>query len=189
MIAPSKPPEPQPYCLFETAIGTCGVAWNERGLTRLQLPEPDRNATEQRLGAGRPGAGRENPPPRINQAIAAIQRYLAGENVDFCSVAVDLPDASRFHRTVYAATRAVGWGHTASYGELARKAGSPGAARAVGRAMSRNPIPLIIPCHRMLAGGRKIGGFSAYGATSTKRRLLALEGIRLDGDAPLLPGL
>jgi methylated-DNA-[protein]-cysteine S-methyltransferase len=81
------------------------------------------------------------------------------------------------------------WGQTATYGELARQVGSPGAARAVGQAMGHNPVPIIIPCHRVLAAGRKIGGFSAYGGAVTKERLLALEGVHLGDGTPLLPGL
>jgi methylated-DNA-[protein]-cysteine S-methyltransferase len=177
------------YCLFETAIGPCGVAWSERGLTRLQLPESDRSATEKRLRANSPSAGAEDPPPRIKQVISEVQRYLAGRKVDFSAIAVDLTDASPFHRKIYEAARSVGWGHTASYGDLARQVGSPTAARAVGQALGRNPIPIVIPCHRVLASGHRIGGFSAFGGTSAKERLLALEGVSVGGDAPRLPGM
>jgi methylated-DNA-[protein]-cysteine S-methyltransferase len=185
----TKPPRHENYCLFDTALGPCGVAWSGRGLTRLQLPEWDRSATEQRLRAppGSPSPG--DPPPAIARAIAAVQRYLTGARVDFSSVALDLTDAGPFHRRVYEAARAVGWGHTASYGELARRAGSPRAARAVGQALSRNPIAIIIPCHRILASGNRVGGFSAFGGPCAKERLLSLEGVRVGVDAPLLPGL
>ncbi len=176
------------YCLFQTAIGACGVAWSERGLTRLQLPEADRDATERRLRRSSEHSG-SAVPPRIEQAIAKIQRHFTGEKVDYGSVALDLTGVSPFHRKVYDAARALGWGQTASYGELARRVGAPGAARAVGQAMGRNPVPIIIPCHRVLASGRKPGGFSAFGGVSTKERLLALEGVSLGGDQPCLPGL
>jgi methylated-DNA-[protein]-cysteine S-methyltransferase len=177
------------YCLFDTAIGTCGVAWSERGLTRLQLPEADRNATEKRLRANSASAGAVDPPPGIEQVISEVQRYLTGGKVDFSAVAVDLMDTNPFHRKVYEAARSIGWGHTASYGDLARQVGSPAAARAVGQALGRNPVPIVIPCHRVLASGNRVGGFSAYGGTSAKERLLALEGVRVRTDAPRLPGI
>jgi methylated-DNA-[protein]-cysteine S-methyltransferase len=176
------------YCLFPTAMGACGVAWSERGLTRLQLPEADRAATERRLRHSRAHPD-SAAPPRIAKAIALVQRHIEGERVDYRSVELDLSGVSPFHAQIYEATRALGWGETASYGELARRVGSAGAARAVGQAMGRNPVPIIIPCHRVLASGRKPGGFSAFGGLDTKERLLALEGVSLGGDQPCLPGL
>jgi methylated-DNA-[protein]-cysteine S-methyltransferase len=185
----TKPPRHESYCLFDTAIGPCGVAWSERGLTSLQLPEADRGATEERLRAASGSHRPDRPPPTIAQVIAAIQRYLTGAMVDFSLVALDLTDVGPFDRRVYEAARGVGWGQTASYGELARRAGSAGAARAVGQALSRNPIAIIIPCHRIVASGNRVGGFSAFGGPCAKERLLSLEGVQVRGDAPLLPGL
>jgi methylated-DNA-[protein]-cysteine S-methyltransferase len=185
----TRPPRHEHFCLFDTAIGACGVAWSERGLTRLHLPEADSAATEERLRTASGSSGPDRPPPAIAQVIAAIQLYLTGQRVDFSSLALDLMDVGPFHRRVYEAARAVGWGQTASYGELARRAGSPRAARAVGQALSRNPIAIIIPCHRILASGSRVGGFSAFGGACAKERLLSLEGVRVGGDAPLLPGL
>jgi methylated-DNA-[protein]-cysteine S-methyltransferase len=176
------------YCLFDTAIGTCGVAWNEHGLTRLQLPERDPSATEQRLRANSARAS-DNAPAAIAQVVTHVQRYMKGESIDFAAVVIDLAEIEPFGRTVYEAARAVGWGQTLSYGALARQIGAPGAARAVGRALSRNPVPIIIPCHRILAKGHRVGGFSAYGGTLTKERLLALEGVGVDSGTPLLPGI
>jgi methylated-DNA-[protein]-cysteine S-methyltransferase len=175
------------YCLFDTAIGACGVAWRERGLTRLQLPESDRSATERRLCANVARVS-QSTPAEIDQLIAMIQDYMTGRSVDFTAVAIDLTDVEPFRRKVCEMARAIPWGQTVSYGELARQTGSPGAARAVGHALSRNPVPIIVPCHRILAKGRRIGGFSAPGGTFTKKRLLALEGVQLEADAPLLPG-
>src|SRR5262245_17650821 len=166
-------------CVFDTAIGACGIAWSEIGLTRFQLPERDRQATELRLRSGRDHPALAAPPPHVASAMAALERYFAGKRVDFAPVAVDLEGIAPFYRRVYDAARGIAWGETATYGELARRAGSPGAARGVGQAMSRNPVPVIIPCHRILASGNKVGGFSAFGGTSAKERLLALEGVRL----------
>jgi methylated-DNA-[protein]-cysteine S-methyltransferase len=176
----------QHYCLFETAIGACGVAWSDRGLTRLQLPESSRRATERRLRRTTT-AGAGEPPAPIRAAIRLLERYFAGEQVDLSGVALDLSRVSPFHRKIYAAARTLAWGKTATYGELAQQTGSWDAARAVGQAMGKNPVPIIIPCHRVLAAGRKIGGFSAHGGTSTKQRLLMLEGVHLGhASLPLL---
>jgi methylated-DNA-[protein]-cysteine S-methyltransferase len=177
------------YCLFDTEFGTVGVSWSARGLTRLQLPESSRAATERRLRNSSPDTAPGEPPSRVKQAMAAVERYLTGTTIDFAQVPLDLAGVGDFHRRIYDAARRIGWGETATYGELARRVGSPGAARAVGQAMGRNPIPIIIPCHRVLASGRKIGGFSAFGGAATKTRLLALEGVHLGNSAPLLPGL
>lgn len=166
------------YCLFDTAIGPCGVAWSGEGLTRLNLPEHDRATTGRRLG--RRGALEESgPPPAVEQTIVELQRYCAGARVDFSSAALDMTRIEPFARRVYAAARTIGWGCTTTYGELARRIGSPGEARAVGQALSQNPIPIIIPCHRVLAKDG-MGGFSAYGGASAKERLLALEGVRFE---------
>jgi methylated-DNA-[protein]-cysteine S-methyltransferase len=181
--------------LFDTAIGPCGVAWSARGLKAVQLPQSNRTATERRLVSKSASIGPETPPAWVAAAIRDIQRYLAGEPVDFASVNVDLDGTDPFHRKVYEALRAVAWGSTTTYGALAREAGSSDweATREVGQAMAHNPTPIVIPCHRVLAAGNKPGGFSAYGGVLTKERLLALEGVRLDRarpvTAPRLPGL
>jgi methylated-DNA-[protein]-cysteine S-methyltransferase len=167
------------HCLFDTDLGVCGVAWSERGVTRFQLPEADRRATERRLTLRSPNSTAKAPPPPIAQAIADVQRYMAGERVDFSAIALDLTGVAPFYLEIYAAARRVGWGETATYGELARQASAPGAARAVGQAMARNPVAVIIPCHRILASGNKVGGFSAFGGTVSKQRLLGLEGVRI----------
>jgi methylated-DNA-[protein]-cysteine S-methyltransferase len=92
-----------------------------------------------------------------------------------------------FHRAVYAVARAIPPGETLTYGEVARRLGDPGSARAVGQALGRNPFAIIVPCHRVVAAGGATGGFSAHGGAATKRRILAIEGA--GGDAPTLPGI
>ncbi len=174
------------YCVFETAIGHCGVAWSARGLMRVQLPEGDRDATEKRLAARSAGVRSDNSPPLIARLVDDIRRYALGTKVDFTSAALDLTEIDDVCRSVYDAARALGWGQTATYGEIARSLGMAD-PRDVGQALSRNPIPIIIPCHRVVASGGKLGGFSAYGGTLTKERLLALEGVGTD--MPRLPGL
>jgi methylated-DNA-[protein]-cysteine S-methyltransferase len=172
------------YCVFDTAIGPCGIAWSERGVTRFQLPEANRDRTETRLRGRARGATPGTPPAPIAQVIEQVRRYFAGERIDFSSVPLDLRGLEPFDRTVCEAARGVGWGETTTYGALAERAGFPGEPRDVGQAMGHNPVPLIIPCHRVLAAGNKVGGFSAYGGTATKERMLALEGVRL-GDGQL----
>jgi methylated-DNA-[protein]-cysteine S-methyltransferase len=176
--------------LFDTALGVCGVAWRARGLVGVQLPEKDRAATERRL-ASKCGSTAGPPPPWVDTLIADIRRYLAGAEIDFSAVAVDLDGIDQFRRGLYEALRRVGFGSTVTYGELAKIIGQAGweGARDVGEAMGRNPMPIVIPCHRVLAAGNKLGGFSAHGGTATKQKLLALEGMRFGDGAPRLPGL
>lgn len=175
------------WVLFDTAIGTCGLAWSNAGIRRLQLPERDRNATERRLIAGSGATRTERVPDAIAGAISLLKQHFEGDPADLGDVALDLDRTSPFHRSIYAAARTIGWGRTASYGDLARQVGSPGAARAVGQAMARNPVPIIIPCHRVLGSSGKLGGFSAYGGVVTKERLLALERVGPGSGAPRLP--
>jgi methylated-DNA-[protein]-cysteine S-methyltransferase len=184
--------EPIHHALFPTAIGTCGVAWSEHGLVALALPERDETTTEKRLRSKSQSAGVAEVPAAIAQAISLIQKYCAGERVDFSSVPLDLSGVDASRRHVYETMRALRFGETTTYGALARRTGATDedweAAKIVGAAMGKNPIPIVVPCHRVLAAGGKPGGFSAYGGTATKEKLLALEGVHLDGN-PRLPGL
>jgi methylated-DNA-[protein]-cysteine S-methyltransferase len=126
-------------------------------------------------------------PAFARAAMASLQGYFSGDADDLHTLTLDFSIVSDFNGTIYRALRAVPRGETVTYGDLAKQVGSPGAARAVGMAMGRNPWPIIVPCHRVLASGRKMGGFSAPGGALTKERLLALEGVTV-GD-PVLPGL
>jgi methylated-DNA-[protein]-cysteine S-methyltransferase len=178
------------YSVFETAAGFGAIAWTATGIARFQLPTPTAAAAEramrQRASVATPGT----PPPAVARVIAAAQRYFAGERVDFDDVALDLEGQDEFFRRTYEALRRIGWGRTTTYGTLAKELGAgPEAARDVGEAMARNPVPLIIPCHRVLAAGGKLGGFSAPGGTATKIRMLELEGVRLGAPEPAQPSL
>lgn len=115
-------------------------------------------------------------PALVRDAISRIQDLLAGGAPDFSVVPLDLSVVSAFERRVYDITCAIPPGRTLTYGEVAAQVGGTGASRAVGRALGRNPFPLIIPCHRVLAAGGRPGGFSGAGGVATKRRLLAIEG-------------
>lgn len=164
------------YTLFDTAIGACGLVWGESGVLGLQLPEATERDTRARLIAEFPGAPEATPPPEARVAIDAITALLRGEAADLSAIRLDMDRTPPFHRKVYEAARAIPPGSTLSYGEIARLIGSPGAARAVGQALGRNPFPIVVPCHRVLAAGGKPGGFSANGGVDTKLRLLAIEG-------------
>ncbi len=172
------------YCLFETDLGWCGIAWHESGdsavppaVTLFQLPEATAAITESRLARSHEARPASEPPPAIAEIIDRVRRHLAGEVQDFRAVPVALDSAGPFERLVYDAARNIPAGTTKTYGEIAKTIGQPGAAQAVGQALGRNPIPLIIPCHRVLAAGGKPGGFSAPGGLATKAKLLAGEGV------------
>jgi methylated-DNA-[protein]-cysteine S-methyltransferase len=173
------------YLVFETAGGFCGIAWSGNGITRFQLPSRTAEATEKNLLRRVPGAEHGTPPPRIGEAVAAVKRYFNGEKIDFSDFALDLEEQGPFFKQIYAAARRVGWGQTTTYGTLAKELGAgPETARDVGQAMAKNPVALIIPCHRVLAAGGKVGGFSAPGGSDTKIRMLELEGVRLGPPEP-----
>lgn len=174
------------FHLFDSALGTCGVAWSDVGLVAFQLPERTPEEARARLAQAR-GHTEAPPPAWVKREIARAQRHLGGAPQRFEEVRLDLTLVPPFHAKVYAALLSVPPGETVTYAELAARAGSKGAVRAVGQAMAKNPIPLVVPCHRVLAAGGAPGGFSAYGGRVTKAKLLALEGVTLSGekDAPL----
>ena len=166
------------FLIFDTEGGPCGIAWTAAGVVRFQLPGEDAGATRRLLLRHLPEAEAAEPPPAVAEAVEAVKRYFAGEQADFSKVPLDLADQSEFFRAIYDAARRLHWGETTTYGTLARELGAgPEAAREVGQAMAKNPIALIIPCHRVLAAGGKVGGFSAPGGASSKLKMLALEGI------------
>lgn len=169
------------YGLIDTDFGPVGLAWSERGIVRLQLPDGDAATTRRRLLDGLAAAESE-PPARLAPAIGLLSAYFAGRRVDLTGIALDLSGVPDFHLRLYREMLHLGWGEVVTYGGLAARVGAPGAARAVGRAMGMNRIPVIIPCHRVLASGHRMGGFSAPGGAGTKLRLLAMEGVRPGGD-------
>lgn len=173
------------YLIFETAGGFCGIAWNDVGITRFQLPTRSADSTEKLLRRRLPEAEPGIPSGEVREAVDAVKRYFAGEEVDFSKVKLDLDGQDDFFKQIYAVARRIGWGHTTTYGAIARELGAgPEVARDVGQAMAKNPVALIIPCHRVLAAGGKIGGFSAPGGSTSKTRMLELEGVRLGSPEP-----
>jgi methylated-DNA-[protein]-cysteine S-methyltransferase len=167
------------FCLFQTAIGACAIAWSDRGVTSVWLPEQTEHHTRARVARRFPRALESTPPPFVAHAIDGIVALLEGEARDLTDVPLDLESSPEFHRRVYDVARTIKPGTTLSYGEIAVRVGEPDAARAVGQALGRNPIPIIVPCHRVLTSDGGTGGFSAPGGTATKLQLLAIEGARL----------
>ena len=169
------------FALFDTALGSCGIAWTSRGVAAVQLPEPTPAQTRARLLGRLPAAREAAPPAAVARAGRAVTALLAGAAADLSAVVLDMSGIPPFHRRVYELVRTLPWGATLSYGEVAIQLGAPGAARAVGQAMRHNPFAMIVPCHRVVAAGGGVGGFSADGGVTTKLRLLALEGVRPGG--------
>lgn len=154
---------------FETPLGTCAVRWTEVGIASVRLPSP-RTAGLPRID------DRAGVPSAVRAAIAGMVAVLGGSPVDLGSVALDERGIDPLRRAVYAVTRTIPPGTTATYGDVARAMGRPDAARDVGAALARNPFPIVVPCHRVLGANGKLTGFSAPGGLETKRRMLALEG-------------
>jgi methylated-DNA-[protein]-cysteine S-methyltransferase len=162
--------------LFATAIGECGVAWQDDALTHVLLPAAEADATRSLLRHLSGGDLAAAPWPNFVQAaVAGMQALLAGEAVSLRQVPLAWAGVGAFERRVYEATQRLAPGETATYGDIARALGDAAAARSVGVALGRNPWPLVVPCHRVLAAGGKLGGFSAPGGVATKERLLAIE--------------
>lgn len=165
------------FALFDSTIGRCGIAWTDRGVVALALPDARDTATRARLLARCPDATEQHPPRPVARAIKNIERLLRGDRVSFEDLTLHMDGLPAFHRRVYETVRAIPAGTTLSYGEVATRLGSPGSARAVGQALGKNPFPIVVPCHRVLAAGGKLGGFTASGGLDTKTRMLTLEGV------------
>lgn len=160
-----------PHAVFSTPFGDCAIAWTDAVLTGFFLP-----GGEARL----PSEPASAPPPWIAGIIVRVQRHLGGEPQDFSDLPYDFTRLPEFHRAVLRATLDVKSGYTTTYGAIAQSLGQPpGASRAVGTALGANPWPLLIPCHRVVAAGGKMTGFSGPGGVATKVKLLALEGAQL----------
>lgn len=165
--------------MFETAIGPCGIAWGDAGVTGFQLPERNAAATRRRMAVRFPEAANAVPPPDVRRGIDAIVALMRGECVDLAFIPLDMDGVPEFHQRVYEIARTIPAGTTLTYGEVARRLGDASAARAVGQALGRNPFAVIVPCHRVTAARGKTGGFSAPGGRVTKLTLLAIEGAQL----------
>jgi methylated-DNA-[protein]-cysteine S-methyltransferase len=169
------------FAMFETAIGSTAIVWSARGIAGVQLPERSARATRDRVLRRFPAACETAPPATVQRAIDDIVGLLGGEPRDLTYVTVDSDGVADFNRRVYAIARTIPPGATLSYGEIAERLGDRNLARDVGQALGQNPVPIIVPCHRVLAAGGKVGGFSAPGGVVTKLRLLTIEGAQPGG--------
>jgi methylated-DNA-[protein]-cysteine S-methyltransferase len=163
------------FTVFPTALGHCGLAWSERGIAGSQLPEATEQRTRERMRERFPHTLEAEPPPPVREAVEAIVALFAGARPQLSTITLDLAGIPAFHRRVYHLVRTIPPGETLTYRAVAQRLGVPGAARAVGQAMARNPFAPIVPCHRVVAANGKGGGFSAFGGMSTKRMMLAIE--------------
>ena len=170
-----------PHTLFPTAFGTCGIAWNDTGLTGFQLPEAAEPQTEQHLATKARSQPATDPLPGwVQEIITRVQQHLTGRLQDFDNTRLDWSRVSDFQQAVYRHALDIKPGHKKSYGEIAKlMALGNETARAVGTALATNPWPLIVPCHRVVSASDKMTGFSAPGGVRTKTRLLVLEGAEL----------
>jgi methylated-DNA-[protein]-cysteine S-methyltransferase len=164
------------FALFDTAIGPCAIVWGERGIKALSLPEKSDAHMRARLSRQFPDSSEENPPPEIAAAIDRIRALLRGEPDDLADLTLDMEGQPDFHLRVYELARAIPPGETKTYGEIASALGDKTLSRAVGQALGRNPWPIVVPCHRVLAADGKTGGFSADGGVEIKMRMLTIEG-------------
>lgn len=177
------------FSLFTTPIGDCGVAWRGDVVVATNLPEQTSTATANRL-ASRARATPGDPPADIRGAIASMTALLEGEKTDLGAIECDFDQFESFAAEVYRLARAIPAGETLTYGDIAIALGDVKLARAVGRALGSNPIPIIVPCHRVVGANGKMTGFSAYGGVDTKRQMLRIEGalagetLDLFGDPP-----
>jgi methylated-DNA-[protein]-cysteine S-methyltransferase len=172
--------------VFKTDLGWFGLAWSGLKLARVTFGHPNKQDAKSETVA------LEAVSMVATSQLSAEQRelvdrflaYAAGAPEDFSDVSLRLPHATPFQRQILLGCRQIGWGQTRTYGELAAQAGSPHAARAAGTVMASNRLPIVIPCHRVVAANRKLGGFSAPGGIQMKERLLRLES--LSSSLPLL---
>ena len=169
------------FAIFETAIGSCGIVWSARGIAGVQVHDGSEHATRAHLLRRFAGAREMRPPQNVQWAIDGIIALLRGERRDLSDATIDTEGIPAFNRKVYDVARTIPPGATLTYGEIADRLGDKSLARDVGQALGQNPIPLIIPCHRVLAANGKTGGFSAPGGVVSKLRLLTIEGAQPGG--------
>ena len=164
------------FTLFDTAIGACAIAWGPRGINSVQLPMGSEDKTRARIRQRHGEIAEVQPTPGVQRTIDRIVDLLAGKPDDLADIELDLEGVPAFHRGVYDIARTIPPGQTLTYGDIAKRLGGVELAREVGQALGRNPCPIVVPCHRVLAAGNKPGGFSANGGVVTKLKMLEIEG-------------
>lgn len=164
------------FSIFDTAIGSCGIVWSARGIAGVQVHNGNEHSTRASLLRRFAGAQEATPSAEVRRALDGVVALLRGEKSDLSNVTIDVDELPEFNRRVYDVARTIPPGLTMTYGEIAERLGDRLLARDVGQALGQNPVPLIVPCHRVLAAGGKTGGFSAPGGVVSKLRLLTIEG-------------
>jgi len=176
------------FSLFPTPLGDCAIAWDNNMIVGTHLPERTSAVTAQRFAA-RTKASEGTPTPYVQRAITSITALLEGEKTDLSYIACDFSQLETFAAKVYNATRAIPPGQTLTYGDIATQLGNKQFAQNVGRTLGRNPLPIIVPCHRVLGANAKLTGFSAYGGVDTKLRMLTIEGAQIGNEPGLFDNL
>jgi methylated-DNA-[protein]-cysteine S-methyltransferase len=164
------------YTIFDTAIGRSAIVWSDAGIVGVHLPETREIDTRRRVFRLYPEARDVRPPINTEIAIEGIAALLRGRDGDLGDVTLDMAGIHVFNQRVYEFTRAIPRGETRTYGELATRLGTPGAAHSVAQAIARNPFMIIVPCHRVLEAGGYADKISPHGGTVSKRHLLSIEG-------------
>jgi len=157
------------YITFTTDMGWVGILGSVKGLRNTTLPQPSAQEAQQLLGDLNDATWTQH---FFDDLIQRLKIYFGGHRVTFPDQ-LDLSGATTFQRQVWEITRLISYGETRSYAWVAEQIGQPGAVRAVGQALGKNPLPIIIPCHRVIASNGKLGGFS--GGMEMKKHLLSLE--------------
>jgi len=177
------------YGLVKTNIGWCGVICTDRGVRNIIIGVSSRKKARNLILKKLPALfashqSRSNPLPRQSTSgiasivLLKIKKYASGARMNFSSIKLDRSNLTCFKKDVFRVVRAIPYGRTMSYKDVAKKIGSPKACRAVGRALARNPLPIIIPCHRVIGSNGELRGFSTPGGIDIKRKLLLMEGSR-----------
>jgi methylated-DNA-[protein]-cysteine S-methyltransferase len=164
------------FTIFDTPIGICGIEWGPRGINGVQLPMGSEEKTRARIRQRHGDIAEAQPPAEVRHAVEGIIELLSGKPNDLSDVVLDLDGVPEFNRGVYEIARSIPPGRTMTYGDIAKRLGGVELSRDVGQALGRNPCPIVVPCHRVLAAGGKPGGFSANGGVATKLKMLAIEG-------------
>ncbi len=180
-----KPENSRFYCTFATEIGQAAIVWRQGKVVGLLLPETSLDCLHKKITLSFAAILSPEPPANIKRAISQVQQYFVGQPTNFKSISLDLSDCTDFCQLVYEQLRQVAAGTTISYKGLADACGRPTGARAIGLAASKNPILLLIPCHRIVNTDGRLGGFSASGGVKLKAQLLRLEGIEIN-EQPVL---
>jgi len=158
------------YFTFDSGLGRMAVTASSKGLLTITLPQ---RSSPQAAG----------PPPEFAELVGQLTAYFEGKRISFLKYELDLCGATPFQTKVWEVTRSIPYGETRNYRWVADQIGNPEAARAVGQALGKNPLPIIIPCHRVIASDGSLGGYS--GGLEMKRQLLNLERTSLSAN-PLL---